>query len=223
MLKIGWIVLIVLALAILAQSETTTTRKPRARKASLSKSLSSSNSSLSSDTKKVQQPSDAKKVLPSSSKIVNQPSQRSHNVSYAVRRNPASIQRSAEEIKPIPNVNPSRLKEDMTELGLNVPVDSNDNSNVLNVLETPRSPSRSRPRPRPRPRPSASRPRSPPQERFPQERFPQEMFPLSRGDPFDPFADYEDLLFDEYDEPLQDNKLLAESLPTHGKFLSSEV
>ncbi|EFX84175.1 hypothetical protein DAPPUDRAFT_315199 [Daphnia pulex] len=39
-----------------------------------------------------------------------------------------------------------------------------------------------------------------------------------------PYSDYEDLLFDEYDQPLQDNKLLAETAsPTSNKFLKSEV
>lgn len=211
MVKIGWIVLFVVALAILAQSETTT-RKPRARKVSLSKSLSPrSNSSMLNDKKKIQPvTSEVKKSLLATGKVI-EPAKKPANISYAVRRNPASLQRSAEIEVPNPDpVNPTRLKEDMQELGLDVSLDSNDNSNTLNVLEPPRSVPVSRPRSRPRP--SVSRPRSLPQQRY----------PPPRNDNYDPFADYEDLLFDEYDQPLEDNKFLAESLPS-GKYLSSEV
>lgn len=103
------------------------------------------------------------------------------NTTYGVRRNPASL-----------SVNPSRLREDMNELGLEP--DSEDDFNNVDVME------------------AVNYGRQ------------QATMTASRSSAYSPYSDYEDMLFDEYDQPLQDNKLLAEtSSSTSGKFLKSEV
>lgn len=205
MVKLGWIVLILMVMVVLADSATTTKRpiKSRARKTLLSKSLSSANSSISSPesstganpSKKVRPVT--KKVQISSPKIQSQSSNaQPDNTTSAVRRNPASLQISFPDIKPT-RVNPSRLREDMSELGLDDPVNANDDLNNLNAMGTNgRQP----------PRSSQRRP-----------------VPPRRTPAFDPYTDYEDLLFDEYDEPLEDNQLLAEASPSRGRYLQSEV
>ena len=128
-------------------------------------------------------------------------------VASAVRRNPASLQSSSADLGfEASRVDRSRLKEDMAALGLNLESEDN-NVNAMAATNTgnqqrasARAPARTQARaparaPAPRPIPA-----------------------------YNPFSDYEDMLFDEYDQPLQDNKLLAEtSSSTSSKFLKSEV
>lgn len=195
MAKFGWwILLIVVSVAILAESTSTTTKKPKARKAPLQSNYPYK--------KRVRAPTGGSPPGTAPSSGSAQPAE---PASSAVRRNPASLQ-SQDLGFEATRVDKSRLKEDMAALGLTL--DSNDNNvnavgptNTGNQQRPPaRAPARApapRPAPRPVPRPAPS---------------------------YNPYSDYEDLLFDEYDQPLQDNKLLAEtSSSTSSKFLKSEV
>ncbi|XP_032796601.2 uncharacterized protein LOC116932820 [Daphnia magna] len=148
-----------------------------------------------------QQPSSSRRVASSSLARKAPSSQRSMpslraptaNATSAVRRNPASLQASQDLGFQASPVDRSRLKEDMAALGLSL----NPEDNSINVM----GPSDAGRKPPQRPPALVQRPNQP--------------LPNS-------YNDYEDLLFDDYDQPLQDNKLLAES-SSSGKFLKSEV
>lgn len=169
-----------------------TTRKPRARKAPLQRNLA--------------QPSSSSKRVPSSSSVrrpssVQQsPSKRApssaattNDSPSSVRRNPASLVPSQDLGFEATQVDRSRLKEDMAALGLAFNPENN-NLDVMGAFDTAVKPAQ---------RPAASAPR------------PNQQMP-------NPYNDYEDMLFDDYDQPLQDNKLLAES-SSSGRYLKSEV
>ena len=120
----------------------------------------------------------------------------------AVRRNPASVDLELANLaasQPLDSIDPNRLREDMAQLGLNEPLNLDDNLNNLNAMDRVEQPARQPPA------------RQPPAGPYPLQRRPQ----------FNPY-DYEDMLFDDYDQPLQDNKLLAESTPSD-RYLKSEV
>lgn len=215
MAKLLWILLLVLAIDLLVDSAitTSTTRKPRARKAPLRKTITPSNSTSSS--KAVRPSSTIKKVQPitksnstssAGASVRSLPSRWAQNATFNVRRNPASLE--LPEISPT-RVDPSRIREDMEALGVNNEFNPDNN---VNAMETPtiiRPSAQSRPSFRP-----------PVQSRLPSRT--SSRFNNFQNSAFDPFDEYEDLLFDDYDQPLEDNKLLAET-SSSGKFLKSEV
>ncbi len=204
-----WILLIVLSIAILTES-TTTTKKPKSRKAPLNSPYKTS--------KRVQQPSGAAQPAQRSSAkplAASQPGPLRPEEPVAapsvVRRNPASLQSQSQDLgfEAVP-VDRSRLKEDMAALGLTLdPADNNVNAiGSANTGNQQRPPARA---------PARTPARAP-------ARAPARTPALRPVPAPNPYSDYEDLLFDEYDQPLQDNKLLAETAsPTSNKFLKSEV
>lgn len=242
MVKLGWILLIVVAMVVLVESATPTsptTRKPRSRKAPLSRSLASSSSSSSSSSSRSSSSSSSssssRKAQPSSSSSKRTSSRTSgsggssssssrRSSSSSASSGSSSSREQSQAAAAATSISLSASSENATGVRRNpaslqssymgfqatrnvnpgrlredmkelgLTSESDEGFNNLNVMETANSGRQ------------------------------QANWGASRGSAYNQYSDYEDLLFDEYDQPLQDNKLLAEtSSSSSGKFLKSEV